>query len=692
MCECECVCVVKRESLFDVLCFLFSTSLYKGPWARVFVYRGHRIKKTGFSSKQEVVSYPRDIGSSGDPTDRYTPVIVPADLVHVRVGISPPPGMIVSIHGLPPQLLLAIAYIETLVSSQFPFLFTKMDYDSRTVLLPGRDDNSTKSDDARSSGSRLTDSTLISSSVLLRIIELLTGYLGRTDVPAPIKEIVFHLLGQTLRLVYQSEIGSPSSVIVPNLSPAMSGSKALFAQLQLEVCRLYEEESKSRSQAEKQNTCARYSTYLQSLVELCLAVAEVTAPILSTHASSTDIACSPSASSDMLSPDLKGSVTALLGSPSKRKKIKAKRERGSSTPKRGASPRRTTSESDSPMSASPHTSASTGALMPSAVPSCSGSTSSVLCTGSKQEEQLWFHRALTMSQILRYLVRSDPVGHLVTMDAVADASVLLTDCTAHTRLIVLSNMPTAMNARSVRTALYKAVASSGGFFMEDFYLPVEECPRSRVPVGPTAPQKDAAPTGNREGKGQSEETDLRLKGHAVLQLRCKSKLESALKAITKAKLSVLSELLEPGDLADLPEEVFTVSTVNPMLFTTDQGNPALETYLLEKIVTSRATYDLCDGAVVALTEVFHSCFIVLEQRMSVVSEEKPTHGDSGYIYLTAEQIMMAASANLMFAFFVTTRPQKKSLLEHVTQVLRRYGVQKVTDKEELVHIYLSIYL
>ena len=39
--------------------------------------------------------------------------------VHVRLGISPPPGIILTIHGLPPQFLLATAYIETLVTERF---------------------------------------------------------------------------------------------------------------------------------------------------------------------------------------------------------------------------------------------------------------------------------------------------------------------------------------------------------------------------------------------------------------------------------------------------------------------------------------------------------------------------------------------------------------------------------------------
>lgn len=37
----------------------------------------------------------------------------------MRLGVSPPPGIILTIHGLPPQFLLATAYIETLLTEKF---------------------------------------------------------------------------------------------------------------------------------------------------------------------------------------------------------------------------------------------------------------------------------------------------------------------------------------------------------------------------------------------------------------------------------------------------------------------------------------------------------------------------------------------------------------------------------------------
>lgn len=102
-----------------ISCFMNSTSLYKSPWARVFSYTGHRIKKTGSAVKLEVVCYPRDTTSTSNQNEQYTPAIIPTDRVHIRLGVSPPPGIILSIHALPPQFLLAVAYIETLITEKY---------------------------------------------------------------------------------------------------------------------------------------------------------------------------------------------------------------------------------------------------------------------------------------------------------------------------------------------------------------------------------------------------------------------------------------------------------------------------------------------------------------------------------------------------------------------------------------------
>ena len=105
----------------------FRTSLYKSPWARIYTYKGQRFKKSGQSCKQEVVCYPRDVNSSSNQNEQYAPVVVAGQTVHVRVGVSPPPGVILTIHALPAQYALALTYIETLVTGGANFEYRRSD-------------------------------------------------------------------------------------------------------------------------------------------------------------------------------------------------------------------------------------------------------------------------------------------------------------------------------------------------------------------------------------------------------------------------------------------------------------------------------------------------------------------------------------------------------------------------------------
>ena len=89
---------------------------YRAPWARISTYTGKRIKKCGQVTRQEVVCYPRDTHGQPGCEDQFAPAFIPGDRVFVKLGVSPSPGTVVTLHALPPQFLLAVAYMETLVT------------------------------------------------------------------------------------------------------------------------------------------------------------------------------------------------------------------------------------------------------------------------------------------------------------------------------------------------------------------------------------------------------------------------------------------------------------------------------------------------------------------------------------------------------------------------------------------------
>ena len=648
-----------------------------------------------------MVSYPRDPSSSSTQSDQYAPVIVPCDLIHVRVGVSPPPGIIVTVHALPPQFPLAITYIETLASQKYNFEHRHAESDSRGNETEASSSGSTQVDSALglkeqgpTSPWRNFETVVIPPPVLLHVTELLGGCLWRTQMPAVVKEHVFHLLAQCLRMVHHSEKATTSGAGSSTLSPQLSPSLALLMQLQSELRKLYDEETKSWSTASTASgtgmglgvgDTGRFSTYFQSLMEVSLAVAEVTAPI--TPSSLTSLtSLETSSPTSMSTPPVPTSPMSV----GKRKKLKAKRERerGTTTPKRSGSPRRL-SESDQTASTSPPTSASSSAT---SVSSSSSSSSNVALSSTKPEDMLWFHRALTMSQILRYITAGDVQGQGVTNDAIADAAHALMTPTAHSRLLVITGIPTHLEESVVAMAIRKACNANGGLFKDELYLPIEQIQIQvdQVPAEPAQPADNTqtdkppaqpAPAVSEKPKQQPQVNLSKtvIKGFAVIELRSRTKVEAVKKALLRSKTVIDGMTLDPDNPGDIPEEMMSVSLVNQSLITEPQNNAntVLEDYLLSKLTSSKETLELNDAVMIALTEIFHSCFIS-EQRMSFVESRQ----ESGYICLGRDQIMLQVAGNLLFPFLTAVRAAKKTLSEQVSYILRRYGIPKMMDKEE----------
>ena len=215
--------------------------------------------------------------------------------------------------------------------------------------------------------------------------------------------------------------------ITPSAAPHYSPTMSLLAALQSELRLLYEEETKSLPVATTVSghgaglgvtDSGRLSTYCQALTELCLAIAEVTPlhPAPSTGVSvKMGVTPEPEATSSLTS------LTSTQSALSKRKKVKARRGHSSS----GVQLRR----SDSPHAASASASAAAGhdvdvaaALSsPVDVDSALSLTESAdkreKLQSEKPEEMLWYHRAITMSHILRFITDADTQVRTSSRDA-----------------------------------------------------------------------------------------------------------------------------------------------------------------------------------------------------------------------------------------------------------------------------------
>ncbi|XP_032327486.1 probable E3 ubiquitin-protein ligase HECTD4 isoform X5 [Camelus ferus] len=721
--------------------FRKDSSLYKAPWARVLVYGlGHKVKRNGQLNLIEAVCYPRDAspantGLTPPPTtNQYPSVILSTDKVHIKLGVSPPPGAVLVLHSLPLEFPLAVAFAEQLLSW--------------------------KSEDGE--GRAEDEPDTIPTSVLLQVVELLGNFLWTTDLAACVKELVFQLLAELLRTAHGLEqrkhpTGLPSSVAL-QLNPCL----AVLTALQSELHKLYDEETQSwgpggacgGSGAAAAPDHGRFSTYFHALMEGCLAVAEVTLPTnMSVTASGVTSATAPnlsdSSSSSSSSPGQTPQSPSLL---SKRKKVKMKREKASSSGKR---------QSARSVDADP---------------------AMLNIGGSKPEDMLWFHRALTLLIILRHLTRKDPQGLGVTSDAIADACQALVGPTAHSRLLVISGIPTHLDEGIVRSAIRKACNAHGGVFKDEIYIPLQD-------EDPKKP-KDKAEGG--DGKAEPEKT-LSFPGTDSVEVSTSSSPTPAVSVSASAstsqasicssqgisqavsdlsadplpsglELPIPAGLLEPhvvssqesldislcstgslGSLGSLGEpldnaetasgsdmgSMYTVTSldnqplaarpikgfavveirsrakiekIRASLFNNNDliglssldGEDELMEMSTEEILTvsvvNQSLFDtqgspgledyfndksikgekLVPGAREVLTEIFKSC--AHSEQMLSLTPVKPIKVSD--IYLSKEQINSQTPGNLLHLFFTNVRPPKKVLEDQLTQILRKYGVPK----------------
>ncbi|OWF52164.1 E3 ubiquitin-protein ligase HECTD4 [Mizuhopecten yessoensis] len=661
------------------------TSLYKSPWARVFSYTGHRVKKTGQATKQEVVSYPRDTSSTSNQNEQYTPAIVPCDRIHLRVGVSPPPGVLLTIHALPPQFLLAVAYIETLISDR---------YGCGTRSCGPQDNMSPEVSNKPLAGKDMhesmwsVDNIVITPTVFKHIIELVCRHLWTSNIPALIKEYMFHLLAQSLRILHYSE--GTNGCSLPTHHPHLNPIQGVLIQLQAELQRLYEEETKGWPSATHSSgqgigigvsDKGRFSTYFQGLLEVNLAIAEVK------HKDNPKSPFGPSSSSTEA-----GASSSLhtLGSPTssaKKKKLKAKRdkERGGAVPKRtGGSPR--VSESDiSTLSTSASSLSTAESSSSTSTASVTPSTSGGSQSGTKPEDMLWFHRALTVSQILRCLAFREQHGEGALAAAVSDAAQVLNSPSAHNRLLVITGINSEVDAEVIKCVIRRASKPSGGVYKDEIFLPTGR-PERKLPDAEFLPvTSDSSKQTKEEEKTEKPETSTKevsnikpeqVRGYAVISVLSRAKVEVVQKALLKCKSLVVTSLPDQEEVQDVPEEILSVDTVNASLIAEREGNDALEHYLQYMFFNGDDQKEISDAATLALIEIFHSCFI-MEQKHGTGEYKQ----ESGFICLGKDQILQNMPENLLCVFFNHIKPPKKSLAEQVMQVLRRYGMMKSPDKE-----------
>ena len=220
-------------------------------------YGRRRLTKNGNVDKYKLTQFPDFAGQPvnffGDGKNCLNPErLLPANRFHLRLGSSNAKGLMLRLNGIPQELLLCLGFMETLFD----------------ILSRGRRESSFHS----SEGGEITQ--VVDTPYLGEILELLQRFLITTALSQFVRELIFHLLAQILRL-----LGKTAST--ERLQFYYEASSSFLASLKSELFKLMEKEvSASRTNAlEYVLNCnfekVKFSSYLQSLLEVALATVEV---------------------------------------------------------------------------------------------------------------------------------------------------------------------------------------------------------------------------------------------------------------------------------------------------------------------------------------------------------------------------------------------------------------------------------
>ena len=402
--------------------FIFRSSSYKYPWARVLCYRGGQ-GKGGNEQLQEVARYPNEIVQSSAHHycgQTYPSLILPFNRIHVKLGgCSTRPGKLVNILALPADFPLSLAFTHTLSRHAYEMY--------------------------KNSDSSL-DSILQCSKALSVCLEGLSKFVCRLDCPLPLKETMLHQL---------SEVTWTLCAIAPEgFSPYALPTEFLQSMRQ-ELLKQFETESRDfptgKSSKSKssfplagsigEGGSGKFSTYFQALLEFVLATMEyqhvfhgeeIPSAPPTPSATPTSVAAPTFAPSGSTTPTSTSAATPSCATPlagSEQSKKAARRGRARKGIKKEA-------ETD------------------------------------PQKKEEWLYNVRSATTLLRGMVQLSGEQSWSQIHESSVASSL--PARPNSRLLVVTGIDSKLGIEDVQKAIRRVCHTHGGLYKDQLYLPVEE--------------------------------------------------------------------------------------------------------------------------------------------------------------------------------------------------------------------------
>lgn len=222
----------------------------KLPSIQMFGYYGRRrLTKDGNVANYRVIQYP-DFSSTNNTTSGDGKIclnpekLLPCNRFHLRLGSSNAKGLVLRMDGMPLNFLTCLSFLETSLEANCV-----------------RD-------------CAIGNTVLTKSGVLADIFKLLQNFLTSTPSSPFVRELMFHILAQTLRLLGRTES-------TERIRSHLESASLFLTSLKTELFKLTEKEvSVTRAVAlEYVLNCnfegVKFTSYFQALLEVVLATVEL---------------------------------------------------------------------------------------------------------------------------------------------------------------------------------------------------------------------------------------------------------------------------------------------------------------------------------------------------------------------------------------------------------------------------------
>ncbi|XP_068681108.1 probable E3 ubiquitin-protein ligase HECTD4 isoform X3 [Montipora foliosa] len=619
-------------------------------------YHGNRkLNKNGQEARYTVVQYPDSCDANlPSKANQYPDVVLPCNRLHIRFLSSATEGLLLHLSAFPAEYFLSLVFIEV-------FLQVYLENAQEFFRTDGQGNVGVER------------KALIHKTVLFNLTDILSSYLLKSDLPAVIKEIIYHLLAQVIRAWYHVEshaVRCPS----PNHWNTYDLFLSRLAPLRTELQKLLEKELSATNTAALDFilNCnfehSKFSSYLQALLELVSAAHEVSlsrGKSLSIKAVQEALQAAVSDSTDTVvrsAPPSSVENTFNFETVVPPSSMETAPSSGPPSPKCKASERR-------------------GSVRRRKRGFGFGVT-------SPTESMPWFDEVVKTTLFLRNLIHGDARGSTQLSNRLA--AVIPTRSTALQRLLVITNIPITLTKKEAVDAISKACRPCGGIYEDQVHMPEVVSPV-------TAEESDLEEGSNDVVARVKAMTKLlpsaqqRNLGYAVVQLKNASQLDLVRQAILTNKT-----LKDPSS----PESVGVTKVNSELLMegTNELVAFAVFDVFLNDRIFSDESESLSESAKTALLEIFTSCarstgndLKEMKPDVEIVMELRPresfeTCTSSGTdrkgssepqtedrVFLTKDQICSAVPNNLLLSFFNAVRHARESTSELVTQLLREHG-------------------